>query len=117
MNNELDMSLSSDVIIDDELDMALQELDLLFNTERCELIGNVTFGTTFEQLLWTLNPDPNEVKKYIYRAIADATFFNDYSADIDVNVVDGELRPIYYVQIILTYPGTTRKKYRQYEFK
>lgn len=117
MKTEYDMSIASDVIIDNSLDMALQELDLMFNTERCEVLGDLTFGTTFERLLWTMRPDPDYIKIYIKQAMADAEYFNKFVSDINVTYTQGEIRPIYYVQIGLSYQGSKNKKYRQYEFK
>ena len=39
----IDLALTGDIIIDNELDEALQELDILFNTENTELIGYPEF--------------------------------------------------------------------------
>ena len=45
----IDLALDSKIFIDTNIDAALQELDLLFNTENTELIGYPEYGTNFEQ--------------------------------------------------------------------
>ena len=66
----IDLALTGDIIIDNELDEALQELDILFNTENTELIGYPEFGTNFEQFLWEVTPAVEDVKRYIYEVLA-----------------------------------------------
>ena len=47
----LDLSLDHNVLINTELEAAVQELNIIFNTETTVLIGCPTFGTNFEQFL------------------------------------------------------------------
>ena len=71
----IDFALDSRIFLNNEFDIAMQELDILFNTENTELIGNPQFGTNFEQFLWQLNPSPNELKRYINEKISGTMFF------------------------------------------
>ena len=43
----LDLAIDGNVFIDNIVDAALQEIDLIFNTTNTELIGNPSFGTNF----------------------------------------------------------------------
>ena len=61
-----DLSLTNEVFLDDKVDLALQELDILFNTEPTEMLGDTNYGVFLEQFLWDLNPPSSELKEYNY---------------------------------------------------
>lgn len=113
----LDLAIDQRVFIDDPLDEALQELDILFNTENCELLGETSFGSNFEQFLWYLNPSPNALKSYILERIQMSAYLSQFEFDIEVQVLNGEFRNIYYVVMSITDPDTNMQKYREYEFR
>ena len=111
----IDLAIDSRVFINNAVDEALQELDMIFNTENTELIGYPSFGTFFEQFLWQLNPVPEDVRRYIYEHIQDTYFLSQMDVDVDVRVLRGEMRAIYHVRIIVndgTYSGS-----REYQFR
>lgn len=98
----MDFSLDNRIMLDDKLDCAIQELDMLFNTTNTELIGDTNYGTNFEQFLWQLTPSPSELKKYINEKIQQYTYYmSQYDYDINISTELGELRDIYYVEITL----------------
>lgn len=111
----IDLAIDGRVFIDNVLDEALQEMDILFNTYQTELIGYPDYGTNFEQFLWQLTPSPKELKRYIFEKIGDTFYLSQLSTEIDVEVLTGEMRNIYYVKIGVTYNDET--KYREYQFR
>ena len=114
----LDLAIDGRVFIENEIDEAVQELDLLFNTENTELIGNYSFGTSFEQFLWQTTDNSNQIKSYIYSKIANTLYLSTYNVDVDVNIVNGEYRLIYQVQIKVHDKNNENEyKIRQYEFR
>ena len=97
-----DLALDDSIFIKSNINAALQELDILFNTENTELIGYPSYGVNFEQFLWQLNPSPKALKSYIEEHIQLYTFFcKDYDVVVNVNIIEGEYRNIYNVMIIL----------------
>ena len=97
-----DLALDDSVFIDSNIAAALQELDILFNTENTELIGYPTYGVNFEQFLWQLCPSPNALKSYVEEHIEKFTLFcKDFDVVVKVDVIEGEYRNIYNVMIIL----------------
>lgn len=110
------MALDTSVIIDNPVDAAIQELDLLLGTDLGELLGEQSFGANLEQYLWTLTPNVNEVKKYIQKKINNYTYWcKELNITIDVNTVQGTVRDIYEIQIKLEIPaefggGTVKTK-------
>ena len=71
----IDLAIDSRIYLQNNLDLALQELDILFNTVNTELIGYPNFGTNFEQFLWQLNPVEEQLKKYILDKISQETLY------------------------------------------
>lgn len=98
----IELALDNRIFIESELDCALQEIDLLLNTENTQLIGYPNYGTEFESFLWTLTPTTVEIENYIKEKISKETY---YASKMDIYVkaqfLEGEFRSIYYVRILL----------------
>lgn len=97
----IDLAIDGRCFLYNEFDEAIQELDLLFNTENTELIGYPTFGSNFEQFLWMMTPATNELEKYIYELIGNTTYLQRYVQNVEISTVKGEYRLIYKVKIYL----------------
>ena len=113
----IDFAIDSRIFLNNEFDIAIQELDILFNTENTELIGNPNFGTNFEQFLWQLHPSENDLKRYINEKISSTMFLSKYIININVNVVKGDQRNIYIVELNITSPTTGESQQRKYQFR
>ena len=111
-----DLSLDHKILLNSEFDAAIQELDILFNTETTELINDPTFGTNFEQFLWQLTPSTQSLKKYILEKINDTLFLSRYNVDVDIEVYKGEIRMIYDVQIHIS-DNSGNKTTKNYQFR
>lgn len=112
----IDLSLDGRVMIYSELNEAIQELDLLFNTENSELIGYPLFGTNFEQFSWELTSNENAIQQYIYEKISQTLYLSKYKVTVEVTSDRGEYRLIYYVKISV-YDNDNNKITRNYEFR
>lgn len=96
----LDLAVDERIMLNDPLDCAIQELDLLFNTVNTELIGNVNYGTNFEQFQWQLLASEEDIKRYIYERISHHTYFiQQYDYDVEVAIDDSTANSCYYVKI------------------
>jgi len=112
----LDLSLDHKILINNNFDAAIQELDILFNTETTELINNPTFGTNFEQFLWQLTPSVHSLKKYISEKINETYFLSKLNTDIEVELYKGEIRMIYDVKIYIS-DNQGNKTVKNYQFR
>lgn len=110
----LDLSLDYKIFIKNELDAAVQELDLLFNTQNSELINDPAFGTYFEQFLWQMTPSPMALKNYIIEKINDTYFLKNQNVSVDVFAQQGEFRYIYNILISIEdkYKNKVQRKYQ-----
>lgn len=85
-----DLSLTNEVFLDDAVDLALQELDILFNTEPTEMLGDSNYGVFLEQFLWDLNPRSSELKEYITNKIEKYTYYvKQFDYEVSVTENDG----------------------------
>lgn len=122
-----DLSLTNEVFLDDVVDLALQELDILFNTEPTEMLGDPNYGVFFEQFLWDLNPRSSELKEYITKKIEDNTYYVkqfDYEVTVEENdgtenaenivgdiIYDSNATYIVIIDLYSNTPQYTRHKY------
>jgi hypothetical protein len=94
-----DLALGNELFVSSRLAAAIQELDLLLNTECTELIGNTQFGVSIEQFLWTLTPTTEEFNTYIESKLNSLYYFNMFQHKISTEFEEGEFRSIYHLKI------------------
>lgn len=112
----LDLALDGKVFIENKIDAALQELDLLFNTERTELINDPYYGTNFEQFLWQLNPSFQQIEKYVHEQIMSTCYLSQMEYSVNVEIIEGDYRYIYLIQITVK-DETGETGLREYQFR
>lgn len=112
----IDLAFDNRIVITNELDLALQEIDILFNTENTELIGDPSYGVDFEQFLWILTPTTSELEKYIREKLNTLYFLNQFEYQVHVDFEPGEIRSIYHVTINI-YISENQYLTKQYELK
>lgn len=114
-----DISINSNnLFVTDKIDAAIQELDLLFNTEPTELIGDVDYGTNWYNYLWSLTPMSNDLKNYIINKISQTYFASQFTPIVDVDFIQGNNTSVYVIKISLTDPNTHETVItQQYEIK
>lgn len=98
---QYDLQLFGGNLINDELvDAAIQELDILFGTEETELLGDYNYGVNFEQFLWQMNPSIGQVNSYVSEKILLYTnYCRQLNIEVNCEVQMGSLRDIYVVKI------------------
>lgn len=113
----IDLALDNRIIIQSDLDLALQEIDMLMSTETTELLANPGYGVSLETFLWTLTPTTSELEKYIQDKIdTHTTYTKKFKTSVHATFYNGNYRSVYLVQITLTLPnGTTATRKYQYQ--
>lgn len=109
----IDLALDNRVLLSDDFDLAIQEIDMLFNTTNTELLGDTNYGLSLETFLWTLTPTTTELNNYINEKIHEyCVFASQFKVNAHVEYYQGTYRSIYVVYINLTNPSgevVTRK--------
>lgn len=112
----LDLSLDGRVFLDDEIDCAIQEIDMLLNTENTQLIGYPEYGTEFQTFLWTLTPTTMEIENYIKDKISTTLFASKMDVGVKAKFIQGDYTSVYYIKIIIVdKKGNTRKREYKYQ--
>ena len=111
----IDLALDNSVYVNNYVDEALQELDLLFNTECTELIGDTSFGVSLDQFLWTLTPMTDSLRDYIGSKLNELTYLNNFRYEFDVKYYEGDFKSIYHITIDL-YVNDHEKIKKEYTF-
>lgn len=81
----LDLSLGSSIYINDIWDAAVQEIDLIFGTVNTELIGYPSFGTNFDEFLWSLTPTTTALEQYIEEKLRETSFVSRLNHHVLIN--------------------------------
>jgi hypothetical protein len=98
----MDIGLFDKPIVESEFEMAIQELDVLFNTQNTELIGNPKYGINFLQFLWTIQPDCDALRNYINEKIQMYTLYlRNTRFTINVSTADDSYEAVYVINVIL----------------
>ena len=82
----LDLALGSQVCLDNVWDCALQELDIIFNTNYTELIGQPKFGSEFMQFLHNLQTTPREIEDYVNMIIKQCYYVTQLHHEVTIGI-------------------------------
>jgi len=112
----LDLALDSRVFLDSPLDCAIQEVDMILNTECTELLGDTQYGVSLDSFLWTLTPQEKELEKYIKDKLQNSLFIKQFKLIVKCKYLRGNYRSIYHVNILLMDNNGNKVK-REYQFQ
>ena len=107
---DLSIETTDKPVIQKDLDLVLQQIDLLFDTQTEEVFGEAAYGTYFEQFLWEMNTSDQYIKNYVERAIKDNVNLLGFDVQTDVKIVQGTLNDIILIQVILSREGEEYEK-------
>ena len=114
----IDLALDNRILLNNDLDLAIQEIDMLFNTSNTELIGYTDYGLNLDSFLWTLSPTTTELDKYLNQKIKDyCVFASKFKISVQTQYYQGSYRSIYVVYISITDPQTGITANRKYHYK
>lgn len=112
----LDLSLDNKIINTSYLDEAIQELDLMFNTECTELLGDTYYGMSIDQFLWSLTPMTEAFKDYINKKLSGLFYLKYFNYNFDLQYLEDEYQSLYHLTIDI-YIDNDRKIQKEYDFK
>lgn len=101
----LDFSLSNKLtdkpVIDNDLVFVLHQIDLLFNTDVNDVLGDPSFGSNYDKYLYTLGISNYALEQKICNDILKLDLRN-FTPTVKVSIVEGTQRDIAFVDIILS---------------
>lgn len=93
-------------IINDELGLILQQIDILFDTNRRSVFGSEDFGTKYNELLYRLNLSADNIKTLVESDLNSLDLFG-WSYDVQVYLLQGSEQDIILIDINL-YKGNNK---------
>ena len=101
----LDFSLSNkltdDILVNNNLIFVLQQIDLLFDTDINDVLGDESFGSNYDRYLYTLGVGNTALESKILNDIS-ALDLCGFTPSVEVNIIDGTYRDIALINITLT---------------
>lgn len=93
--------LTDDIIVSNNLICVLQQIDILFNTEPCDVLGDNSFGSNYDKYLYTLGISNSALETKILKDINNLDLCG-LTASVTVNIVEGTQRDIAFIDITLS---------------
>ena len=97
----IDFSLKEDsAVLNNDVDLIKQQIDILFDTDKMEVLGSSEFGTHYETFLYDLKMSPEAIAHTIEGDIRSLTLFG-YVPYVTVDLYQGTEHDIVLVKIDL----------------
>lgn len=108
-----DFCLSEEsVLATDEKTLILQQLDILFDTQKNEVYGE-DYGSNFFDFLWDLSITDNDISSYTEQIIRKYIALNDWQFEVETNILQGTQNDIILVTIkLFNYDDLIEKTYK-----
>lgn len=87
-----------DAIKYDEVELILQQVDILFDTSRGEVLGNIYYGTNYSEFLYNLQVSNDDIKHTIEQDLSSLYLFG-YNYNVEVSILAGSENDIILVKI------------------
>lgn len=97
----LSNKLTDDIVISNNLICALQQIDLLFDTDPNMVLGSPNFGTNYDKYLYTLGVSNMSLENKIMEDLNQLDLCG-FTPSVTVKIVEGTYRDIAFINITLT---------------
>lgn len=106
--SDINLDDSNGVIITDRIEFLLQEINILFDTSKGEVLGDEEFGTDFEQFIWDLSASNQDISSYVVSSIYNhTTTGSNFNITADTSISYGTESDIIIVKISIQDPMST----------
>ena len=98
-----DFCLNSDsVTLNTERELIIQQIDMLFDTDNNEVLGEYNYGTDFRQFLWDMKKSNNDISNYTRSVIMSNVDLFGWTLDVDTTLLHGTNNDIILVSITIS---------------
>lgn len=109
----LDFTLSNkftdEIIIRNDLEFVLQQIDLLFNTDIYDVLGDTSYGSNYDKYLYTVGMSNAALETKILKDLNNLDL-RGYRVGVDVIIVEGTVRDIAFIDITISGDYEEHKK-------
>lgn len=96
----IDLNLNDEsTILIDNIDIYLQEIDILFNTNYTDVLGSPTIGSNFENYLFDLTVSASEIEDAVVSVLSDCISYDKFDTSVAVDIIKGTEGDIIFLSI------------------
>lgn len=99
-----------EVQLTDELDLIIQQIDMLFSTTPTDVIGDPTYGSSYEKFIWDLSYPTSEIKRYAESQLLKNVEFFGNKFNVNVSILHGECNDIILLEVNIFVQGHQYQK-------
>lgn len=101
----IDFDLNNNgIVIENDVDLVLQQIDILFDTSPREVLGDEDFGTEYDKCLYDLNMSNDELRRRVETDLRSIDLLG-FEYHVDVHMLRGTEQDIALVEINLIQDG------------
>lgn len=93
--------LTDKVVLNTDEEYVVQQIDLLFNTDRESVLGDLNYGTNYDRYIYTVGMSNIALESKIMGDLNKLDLLS-YTPSVSVTLVEGTIRDIALIDIILT---------------
>ena len=98
----IDFNINSGApVINNEVDLIIQQIDMLFDTNKREVHGNADYGCTYDEFLFNLNVSNSAIEYAVECDLKDLQLFG-YQPSVQAIILEGTLNDIILLKIGLS---------------
>lgn len=91
--------VTSTTIIENTAEFVLQQIDILLDTDKGEVLGEPRFGSDYDKFLYELNISNTYIENYIYNNITENVDLMGWELSVHVDLMVGTKTDIILVEI------------------
>lgn len=98
-----------DAIKNDEVSLILQQIDLLFDTRPRELLGEIDYGSRYDEYLYKLKISNSALQYQVESDLSSLELF-EFIPKVEVHLLQGTEQDIALIDIVLTRDTETYRR-------
>lgn len=96
--------------LEHDVDLVIQELDMLLDTDNGEVLGDYEYGNDFYKFLYELRTSAEYIRGYVTARITSLTNLHGFTLDVRVTIHQGTENDIIIIYINLSKNGEVWEK-------
>lgn len=93
---------TNNVVLEDDAELIIQQIDILLDTDKGEVLGDLQYGSDYDKFLHELNVGNEYVRDYIYEHISNNVDLFGWELNVEVQFMMGVANDIILVGIEIT---------------
>lgn len=107
----IDFALTTDApIFEHDVDLVLQQIDMLFDTDYNEVLGDDMYGSDYRKYLYNIRLSNSEIRDYTLSNIHNNVNLCGFSVDVQVDIMLGTQNDIILITVSLSKSGEIYEK-------